>query len=127
MKKGGVIEDGMVSAYDNEIRQITFYQRPLGFSVIMDGNQKNAFVSNMQNKHLANEELELKIPSKFYMINGKRVDDLKHKDNLKLITEQTIPSFIDFKEVLIVYGLRHCIFSFLFVLNIYSTRKLQIG
>ena len=104
MRKKGVGADKMVSAYlqyyhENGLLEITFNKRPLGFSVIMDCDNKNAFVSNIQNEELENEGLGLKIGSKFHEINGKRVDGLRHKDILKLINNQTIPFYIVFKEV----------------------------
>ena len=102
LKKKGVSETKIIEAYSNYYKEeglyeITFNQRPLGFSVIMDTRGKNAIVSSIQDD--TNEKLGMKVASRIYEINGKRVDDLKHKDILKLMAQQPTPFYVVFKEV----------------------------
>ena len=63
----------------------------------MDTRGKNAIVSSIQDE--TNEKLGMKVASRVYEINGKRVDDLKHKDILKLMAQQPTPFYVVFKEV----------------------------
>lgn len=102
LKKKGVSESKIIEAYSNYYHQeglyeITFNQRPLGFSVIMDTRGKNAIVSSVQDEN--NDKLGMKVASRIYEINGKRVDDLKHKDILKLMAAAPCPFYVVFKEV----------------------------
>ena len=106
LKKKGVSESKIIEAYSNYYKEeglyeITFNQRPLGFSVIMDTRGKNAIVSSIQDD--TNGKLGMKVASRIYEINGKRVDDLKHKDILKLMAQQPTPFYVVFKEVNIYY------------------------
>ena len=106
LKKKGVSESKIIEAYSNYYKEeglyeITFNQRPLGFSVIMDTRGKNAIVSSIQDD--TNGKLGMKVESRIYEINGKRVDDLKHKDILKLMAQQPTPFYVVFKEVNIYY------------------------
>lgn len=108
LKKKGVSESKIIEAYSNYYKEeglyeITFNQRPLGFSVIMDTRGKNAIVSSIQDD--TNGKLGMKVASRIYEINGKRVDDLKHKDILKLMAQQPTPFYVVFKEVNIAYCL----------------------
>lgn len=101
LKKKGVSEAKIIEAYSSYYKEeglyeITFNQRPLGFSVIMDTRGKNAIVSSIQDE--TNEQLGMKIASRVYEINGKRVDDMKHKDILKLMAQQPAPFYVVFKE-----------------------------
>ena len=102
LKKKGVSESKIIEAYSTYYNQeglyeITFNQRPLGFSVIMDTRGKNAIVSSVQDDN--NDKLGMKVASRIYEINGKRVDDLKHKEILKLMAAQPTPFYVVFKEV----------------------------
>lgn len=108
LKKKGVSESKIIEAYSNYYKEeglyeITFNQRPLGFSVIMDTRGKNAIVSSIQDD--TNGKLGMKVASRIYEINGKRVDDLKHKDILKLMAQQPTPFYVVFKEV----NIAHCL------------------
>eukprot|EP00486_Rosalina_sp_Unknown_P000938 CAMPEP_0201568432 /NCGR_PEP_ID=MMETSP0190_2-20130828/9505_1 /ASSEMBLY_ACC=CAM_ASM_000263 /TAXON_ID=37353 /ORGANISM="Rosalina sp." /LENGTH=600 /DNA_ID=CAMNT_0047989545 /DNA_START=112 /DNA_END=1911 /DNA_ORIENTATION=+ len=101
LKKKGVSESKIIEAYsayykEEGLYEITFNQRPLGFSVIMDTRGKNAIVSSIQDD--TNEKLGMKVASRIYEINGKRVDDIKHKDILKLMAQQPTPFYVVFKE-----------------------------
>eukprot|EP00484_Ammonia_sp_Unknown_P020755 CAMPEP_0197024632 /NCGR_PEP_ID=MMETSP1384-20130603/5142_1 /TAXON_ID=29189 /ORGANISM="Ammonia sp." /LENGTH=746 /DNA_ID=CAMNT_0042453047 /DNA_START=51 /DNA_END=2291 /DNA_ORIENTATION=- len=101
LKKKGVSESKIIEAYSHYYKEeglyeITFNQRPLGFSVIMDTRGKNAIVSSVQDE--TNEKLGMKVASRIYEINGKRVDDLKHKEILKLMAQQATPFYVVFKE-----------------------------
>jgi len=101
LKKKGVSESKIIEAYSKHYAQeglyeITFNERPLGFSVIMDTRGKNAIVSSIQDD--ANGQLGMKLASRIYEINGKRVDDQKHKDILKLMAQQPTPFYVVFKE-----------------------------
>jgi len=101
LKKKGVSESKIIEAYsayykEEGLYEITFNQRPLGFSVIMDTRGKNAIVSSVQDD--TNQKLGMKVASRVYEINGKRVDDLKHKDILKLMAQQPTPFYVVFKE-----------------------------
>jgi len=103
LKKKGVHEHKIIEAYsvfykDEGFYEITFNQRPLGFSVIMDTRGKNAIVSSVQDE--SNEKLGMKVASRVYEINGKRVDDLKHKEILKILASQATPFYVVFKESL---------------------------
>jgi len=101
LKKKGVSESKIIEAYsqyykEEGLYEITFNQRPLGFSVIMDTRGKNAIVSSVQDE--TNGKLGMKIASRVYEINGKRVDDMKHKEILKLMAQQPTPFYVVFKE-----------------------------
>eukprot|EP01084_Bolivina_argentea_P299902 517002_1 len=101
LKKKGVSETKIIEAYsayykEEGLYEITFNQRPLGFSVIMDTRGKNAIVSSVQED--TNAKLGMKIASRVYEINGKRVDDIKHKEILKLMSTQQCPFYVVFKE-----------------------------
>eukprot|EP01084_Bolivina_argentea_P281197 481080_1 len=101
LKKKGVSESKIIEAYsayyqEEGLYEITFNQRPLGFSVIMDTRGKNAIVSSIQDS--TNDNLGMKVASRIYEINGKRVDDLKHKEILKLMAQQPCPFYVVFKE-----------------------------
>ena len=101
LKKKGVSENKIIEAYssyykDEGLYEIIFKQRPLGFSVIMDTRGKNAIVSSVQDE--TNGKLGVKIASRVYEINGKRVDDMKHKVILKLMAQQPTPFYVVFKE-----------------------------
>jgi len=101
LKKKGVSESKIIEAYSSYYKEeglyeITFNQRPLGFSVIMDTRGKNAIVSSIQDE--TNGQLGMKIASRVYEINGKRVDDMKHKEILKLMAQQPTPFYVVFKE-----------------------------
>jgi len=101
LKKKGVSESKIIEAYsayykEEGLYEITFNQRPLGFSVIMDTRGKNAIVSSVQDD--TNGQLGMKIASRVYEINGKRVDDVKHKEILQLMAQQPTPFYVVFKE-----------------------------
>ena len=122
LKKKGVSESKIIEAYSKHYQQeglyeITFNERPLGFSVIMDTRGKNAIVSSIQDD--TNEQLGMKLASRVYEINGKRVDDQKHKDILKLMAQQPTPFYVVFKEVLSI--------QFHFGFRVYITRCLIIS
>jgi hypothetical protein len=101
LKRKGVSEPKIIEAYQQfyekeKLYEITFTERPLGFSVIMDTRGNNAIVSSIQTDQ--NDELGLKIASRMYEVNGKRVDGLKHKQILSIIASCECPFFIVFKE-----------------------------
>jgi len=101
LKRKGVSEQKIIEAYQEYYKQerlyeITFNERPLGFSVIMDTRGKNAIVSSIQDEN--NLKLGMKVASRMYEVNGKRVDDLKHKDILKTISSQSTPFYVVFRE-----------------------------
>jgi len=101
LKRKGVSEHKIIEAYqeyykEEGLYEITFNERPLGFSVIMDTRGKNAIVSSIQDPN--NEKLGMKIASRMYEVNGKRVDDIKHKDILKMIGTAEVPFYIVFRE-----------------------------
>ena len=81
----------------NILSKCTFNQRPLGFSVIEDKAGKNVIVSDI--KHDKNRTGPLKIGWMIYEINGKYVHDMKHKDILKIVGQQSTPFHIYFKAV----------------------------
>jgi len=76
--------------------EITFIARPLGFSVIMDTRGKNAIVSSIQDPN--NTKTGMKMASRMYEVNGKRVDNLNHKEILDILTSCECPFYIVFKE-----------------------------
>lgn len=101
LKKKGVSEHKIIEAYqeyysEEGLYEITFHERPLGFSVIMDTRGKNAIVSSVQDDN--NKSLGMKVASRMYEVNGKRVDDLKHKEILKLISACECPFYVVFRE-----------------------------
>jgi len=99
--KKGISESKVLEAYTEYYKQerlyeITFTERPLGFSVIMDTRGKNAIVSSVQNE--SNEKMGLKVASRIYNVNGKCVEGMKYKDILKLISNQQLPFFVVFRQ-----------------------------
>ena len=127
LKKKGVSETKIIEAYsqyykDEGLYELTFNQRPLGFSVIMDTRGKNAIVSSIQDDQ--NQNLGMKVASRVYEINGKRVDDLKHREILKLMSSQQCPFYVVFKEVYIIctLHLRFCEIHIYFVLKLCEDR-----
>ena len=102
LKDKQISESKIIEAYSEYYQQeglyeISFLQRPLGFSVIMDPQGKNAIVSSIQDK--VKIRLGMKLASKLHEVNGKRVDGMKHKDILKLVAQQLTPFHIVFKKV----------------------------
>ena len=86
----------MIHKQIQKLYEITFNERPLGFSVIMDTRGKNAIVSSIQDGN--NKRLGMKVASRMYEVNGKRVDGLKHRDILKTISSQSTPFYVVFRE-----------------------------
>eukprot|EP00490_Sorites_sp_Unknown_P026063 CAMPEP_0114671340 /NCGR_PEP_ID=MMETSP0191-20121206/41002_1 /TAXON_ID=126664 /ORGANISM="Sorites sp." /LENGTH=335 /DNA_ID=CAMNT_0001930969 /DNA_START=460 /DNA_END=1468 /DNA_ORIENTATION=+ len=62
----------------------------------MDTRGKNAIVSSIQDGN--NKRLGMKVASRMYEVNGKRVDGLKHRDILKTISSQSTPFYVVFRE-----------------------------
>jgi len=98
--KKGLTEAKIMEAYaeyykQEKLYEITFNERPLGFSVIMDTRGKNAIVSTVQNEN--NAKAGMKVASRIYDVNGKFVYDMKYKDILKIIGEQQLPFYIIFR------------------------------
>ena len=70
-----------------------FLKNPLS---LFDIRGKTAIVSSVQGEQ--SSKLGTKVASRVYEINGKRVDNLKHKETLKLMAQQPTPFFVVFKE-----------------------------
>ena len=62
----------------------------------MDTRGKNAIVSAIHDEN--NKKLGMKVASRIHEVNGKRVDGLRHHDILTIISKQSVPFYIVFKE-----------------------------
>eukprot|EP01084_Bolivina_argentea_P249281 417230_1 len=101
LKQKGISENIISQAYSNYYQEIglyeiTFDERPLGFSVTMDKRGNNAIVSRIVNDN--NHRLGMKIASKVYAINGKHVFGQKYHNILKLLSKIPTPFVVLFKE-----------------------------
>lgn len=82
LKKKGVSQAKINEAYHeyysrNDLYEILFTTRPLGFGINKDINGRNAIVTSIQKEEELNKK-GLTIESVIYEINGKRVDNRKH-------------------------------------------------
>ena len=104
LKKKGISENQIIEAYSvyyetAGLYQITYNKRPLGFTVMMDTRAKNAIITSIQDEK--NTALGMTVGSRIYEINGRHVYNLKHKKILQLMTQQSLPFHVVFKEVCI--------------------------
>eukprot|EP01083_Nonionella_stella_P043845 118332_1 len=101
LKKKGVTASKIIESYsqyyaENGLYEISFDERPLGFSVIKGDNGKNAIISTIQNHQ--NVQKGMKIASSIYDINGKRVYDAHYGHILKEFAQQKTPFYVTFRE-----------------------------
>ena len=90
--------------------EITFHDRQLGFSVIMNSHGRNAIVSQITDRNLT--DLGLVIGLRLVEIQCINVEDWQHRKILDTIqTQQTRPLFIVFKrvELCICYNVLNCV------------------
>ena len=102
LKKKGIPQSLIDEAYtrhyqDNGLYEIEFKQRPLGFCVIKGNDGKNAIISTIEDS--TNTLKGMRIASRIYEINGKRVDNTYYKEILKVISQQQTPFYVIFKQV----------------------------
>eukprot|EP01084_Bolivina_argentea_P249280 417229_1 len=100
-KHKGISENAITEAYSDYYKEtglyeITFNERPLGFSVTMDKRGNNAIVSRILNEN--NKQLGMKVASEIYAVNGKRIYGQKHQHILPLLAQTPTPFMIVFKE-----------------------------
>ena len=105
LKTTGADEDDITKAYceyykENGLYECIFKQRPIDFSLIMDMDGGNAIVSAIQDNR--NRKVPLKIGSIIYDIHGRRVDDTKYEDTLKLLAQQPTPFYVVSRRCVII-------------------------
>jgi len=74
---------------------ITWEKKPLGFSIVMNTDGKNAYVSSIQKTE--NIEKGLKLAAQIIQINNKKVDGLEHQEILKAIRNAECPMKLTFQ------------------------------
>jgi len=74
---------------------LTWEQKPLGFSIVMDTTGKNAYVSSIQKE--SNKQNGLKLAAQIIEINGYVVKNLDHKVILGKIKSATLPITLVFQ------------------------------
>lgn len=79
----------------DEQYSITWSQKPLGFSIVMDTTGRNAYVSSIQKQD--NLKKGLKLAAQIIQINGQNVKQKKHGDILAAIKDATLPMTLTFQ------------------------------
>jgi len=82
-------------AVENKSYKVTWEKKPLGFSIVMDTQGKNAYVSSVQQE--ANFKMGLKLASQIISINKEPVVDLEHNQILTKIKSATTPITLEFQ------------------------------
>jgi len=79
---------------DRESWEIEWKSKPLGFSIIMDMQGKNAFVSSIQNSD--NLEKGVTLQAQIIKVGDQAVEEMKHTDILKVIKSTRPPIRLTF-------------------------------
>jgi len=77
--------------------EVTWNSKPLGFSIIMDTEGKNAYVSSIQNEK--NKEKGVKLASQIIMVNKDNVEGMRHQDILQKIIKASSPIKLRFRSM----------------------------
>jgi len=77
--------------------EVTWESKPLGFSIIMDTEGKNAYVSSIQNE--TNKKKGVKLASQIIQVNGDNVEGERHQDILHKIIKATSPIKLKFRSM----------------------------
>jgi len=77
--------------------EVTWASKPLGFSIIMDTDGLNAYVSSIQNE--ANKKKGVRLASQIVKVNDDDVEGLKHQVILHKIIRATTPITLVFKSL----------------------------
>jgi len=75
--------------------EITWQEKPLGFSIVMDTSGNNAYVSSIQRAN--NVSKGLKLAAQIIAINGVNVEDMEHAKILSEIKKAKCPMTLRFK------------------------------
>lgn len=102
LKRKNLTEPEIVSAYEKffdieNLVEHAFAARPLGFSVVMDPQGKNAVVSSIQNEELETE-FGLERLSRIVKVNDRWVEHKKHQDIIDYILDRETPITFSFRK-----------------------------
>lgn len=102
LKRKNLTEDQIATAYEKffDIENLVehcFEARPLGFSVVMDPQGKNAVVSSIQNEALETE-FGLERLSRIVKVNDRWVEHKKHQDIIDYILDRECPITFSFRK-----------------------------
>lgn len=85
----------MAEADQRGVYEITWREKPLGFSIVMDTSGKNAYVSSIQ--RAPNVQKGLKLAAQIIKVNGVGVKDMMHSDILTKIKQAKLPMTLTFQ------------------------------
>jgi len=84
-----------MAAQPDEQYSITWENKPLGFSIVMDTTGRNAYVSSIQKQD--NLSKGLKLAAQIIQINGDNVKQQKHGEILDKIRQAVLPMTLTFQ------------------------------